>query len=73
MAGIRQNQRLGTPANYTAHAFHYVRPQDRILLGSDWPFPIGDFAPRKVVEAANLGEGDRAAILGGNAARVFGI
>ncbi len=46
---------------------------DRIMLGSDWPFPIGDFAPRKVVEAAHFGDADKAAIMGGNAARIFGI
>lgn len=44
---------------------------DKIMLGSDWPFPIGDFTPRKVVEAAKLSDADRAAVLGGNAARIF--
>jgi aminocarboxymuconate-semialdehyde decarboxylase len=43
------------------------------MLGSDWPFPIGDFAPRKVVEAADLSDADRQAIMGGNAARIFGL
>ncbi|MGZ0188863.1 MAG: amidohydrolase family protein [Alphaproteobacteria bacterium] len=46
---------------------------DKIMLGSDWPFPIGDFAPRKVVEAADLSDADRQAIMGGNAARIFGL
>ncbi len=46
---------------------------DKVMLGSDWPFPIGDFAPRRVVEAANLSEAERAAVLGGNAARIFGL
>jgi aminocarboxymuconate-semialdehyde decarboxylase len=46
---------------------------DKILLGSDWPFPIGDFAPRKVVEAADLSDADRQAIMGGNAAGIFGL
>ena len=44
---------------------------DKVMLGSDWPFPIGDFTPAKVVEAANLSDADRQAILGGNAARIF--
>ena len=43
------------------------------MLGSDWPFPIGDFQPTKVVEGANLSAADKAGILGGNARRVFGL
>ncbi|WP_165978600.1 amidohydrolase family protein [Actinomadura darangshiensis] len=45
----------------------------RVLLGSDYPFPIGDLAPRDVVERADLKDGDRDAILGGTAAGLFGI
>ncbi len=45
---------------------------DRVLLGSDYPFPIGDLAPRDVVERAALPDGERAKIMGGNAARLFG-
>jgi aminocarboxymuconate-semialdehyde decarboxylase len=44
---------------------------DRVLLGSDYPFPIGDLAPRDVVERAALRDGERAAITGGNAALLF--
>lgn len=36
----------------------------RVLLGSDYPFPIGDLAPRAVVEAADLKAEERAQILG---------
>ena len=46
---------------------------DKIMLGSDWPFPIGDFQPTKVVEGATLSATDKAGILGGNARRVFGL
>lgn len=46
---------------------------DKIMLGSDWPFPIGDFTPAKVVEGAALSDSDRTAILGGNAKRIFGL
>lgn len=46
---------------------------DKIMLGSDWPFPIGDFQPTKVVEGANLTAAEKAGILGGNANRVFGL
>jgi len=43
----------------------------RVLLGSDYPFPIGDLAPRDVVERAALRDGERAGILGGSAALLF--
>jgi len=46
---------------------------DRIMLGSDMPFPIGDMEPCKVVHAAGLGESDTKSILGGKAQGVFRI
>ncbi len=45
---------------------------DRVMLGSDYPFPIGDPAPVKVVEQASLRPEDEAKILGGTAAAMFG-
>ncbi|MQA82053.1 MAG: amidohydrolase family protein [Streptosporangiales bacterium] len=44
---------------------------DRVLLGSDYPFPIGDLTPRAVVESAALDDDVRARILGRNAASLF--
>lgn len=46
---------------------------DRIMLGSDWPFPIGDFKPAQVVKNANLSASDKDAILGGTAAQMLGL
>jgi aminocarboxymuconate-semialdehyde decarboxylase len=46
---------------------------ERIMLGSDWPFPIGDFKPADVVRKANISAGDRDAILGGTAAQLLGL
>ncbi|WP_395103547.1 amidohydrolase family protein [Actinomadura sp. SCN-SB] len=43
----------------------------RVLLGSDYPFPIGDLAPREVVGQADLKDSDRTAILGQTAAELF--
>jgi aminocarboxymuconate-semialdehyde decarboxylase len=43
----------------------------RVLLGSDYPFPIGDLSPRAVVEAADLEAYERAWILGGSAAALL--
>lgn len=45
--------------------------RDRVLCGSDYPFPIGDLAPTKIVEEAQLGESGGAALLEGNATRLF--
>lgn len=44
---------------------------DHILLGSDYPFAIGDRDPVATVRKAELGENATAAVLGGNAARLF--
>lgn len=45
---------------------------DRVVLGSDYPFPW-EPDPRRVVEAADLGAEATAAILGHNAERLFGL
>jgi aminocarboxymuconate-semialdehyde decarboxylase len=46
---------------------------DKIMLGSDYPFGIGDLDPCGVVDRTRLSAAEREAILGGNAARVFRI
>jgi aminocarboxymuconate-semialdehyde decarboxylase len=46
---------------------------DRVMLGSDYPFGIGDPDPCHVVDRAALTAAERAAILGGNAARIFHV
>lgn len=43
-----------------------------VLLGSDYPFPIGDLAPRRVVGEARLSDAQRAQVLGGTAASLLG-
>jgi len=43
-----------------------------VMLGSDYPFPIGDLTPRAVVERATLRDDDRRQILGATAALLFG-
>jgi aminocarboxymuconate-semialdehyde decarboxylase len=45
----------------------------RVLLGSDYPFPIGDLSPRDVVESAELKPDDRARILGTTAAALLDV
>ncbi|MGA3306787.1 MAG: amidohydrolase family protein, partial [Stellaceae bacterium] len=44
---------------------------DKVVLGSDHPFPIGDDNPTRVVEQAPLGDSERRFILGETAKRLF--
>ena len=46
---------------------------EKVVLGSDYPFGIGDLAPVDVVENTQLTKAERDAILGGNAARIFHV
>jgi amidohydrolase family protein len=46
---------------------------DRLMLGSDMPFPIGDLAPRKIVEACGFPAAEHASIEGGLASRLFAL
>jgi aminocarboxymuconate-semialdehyde decarboxylase len=46
---------------------------DRIMMGSDMPFPIGDPAPLKIVGETGFSERERAAINGRLAQRLFGL
>lgn len=46
---------------------------DRVMLGSDQPFPMGDPHPLRTVRGAGLSDEAIAAILGDNAARAFGF
>jgi aminocarboxymuconate-semialdehyde decarboxylase len=46
---------------------------DRVLMGTDLPFTIGDWTPLKTVDACNFSASERAAVVGGTAARLFGI
>ena len=46
---------------------------EKIMLGSDMPFPIGDIESCKVVHAAGFSNARCAAILGGNARKVFRV
>ena len=45
--------------------------EDRVLLGSDHPFWLGDPAPTNIVREAGLVHAAQSAILGDNAARLF--
>ena len=50
-----------------------VAGAEKVCLGSDFPFPIGDPDPVKVVEDTPLTASERRAILGETAARIFKV
>ena len=50
-----------------------VAGADKVVLGSDYPFGIGDPDPAAIVDRTPLTAAEREAILGGNAARIFHI
>jgi aminocarboxymuconate-semialdehyde decarboxylase len=72
----------GLNAIYTDTIVHDVRVlkfvidmigTDRLMMGSDMPFPIGDHEPMKIVADARLSEEQTASINGGLAAKLFRI
>ncbi len=46
---------------------------ERLMMGSDMPFPIGDLEPLQIVAAAGLSEDQAASINGGLAKRLFNL
>lgn len=46
---------------------------EKVMLGSDYPFPIGDPDPTKVVRAAKLSETETKQVLGDTAQKIFKI
>jgi aminocarboxymuconate-semialdehyde decarboxylase len=78
---------IGDPAEalgliYTDTILHDVRVlkfvievigTERLMMGSDMPFPIGDMEPMKIVAAAGLSQAQVASINGELATQLFGI
>ena len=61
---------------YTHPQLEYLVRQygaDHVLMGTDYPADMGEVDPIGFIEGAALSEADRAALLGGNAARLLGI
>lgn len=46
---------------------------DRVMMGSDYPYPLGERPAGAVVRRTPMSEPERAAILGGNAVRFLGL
>ena len=47
--------------------------KDRILLGTDYPFPLGELEPGKLIEESDLSNSAKAQLLGHNALEWLGI
>jgi len=56
-----------------AHLVPQALLGERLMMGSDVPFPIGDDEPTKIVAAVGLSAAQISAINGGTAAKVFRI
>jgi aminocarboxymuconate-semialdehyde decarboxylase len=72
----------GVAALYTDTILHDVRilkfvvemlGTDKLMMGSDMPFPIGDTEPTKIVAEAGLSAAQTASINGGLAEKLFNI
>ncbi|MGY3617160.1 amidohydrolase family protein [Bradyrhizobium sp. USDA 10063] len=46
---------------------------DRIMMGSDMPFPIGDLAPLKIVQDTQFSDAERSSINGGLVQKLLGL
>ena len=46
---------------------------DRVMLGSDYPYPLGERPAGRLIRDASLSDGERAALLSANAARFLGL
>ena len=46
---------------------------DKVMMGSDFPFAIGDLEPANIISHLDLSEVDLGSILGKNAARIFNL
>ena len=51
-----------------------VMGEDRVLMGSDYPFPLGEIVPGQLIEeSTHLTPKAKASLLGGNAVRFFNL
>ena len=61
---------------FDTKALHFIcdaAGHDKVMMGSDYPFSVGDLEPLKIVEAAKFGAKERTAITSGTAAALFNI
>lgn len=61
---------------FTPHQLEYmtkVHGEDRVIMGSDYPYDMADYDPVEHIMGANLTDGQRGKIAGLNAASLFGV
>ena len=61
---------------FDVDSFEYLAHKsgpDRVMLGSDAPFPIGDPEPRKVIREAHFTDAQKQEMLSGTAQKVFRV
>lgn len=46
---------------------------DRVALGTDYPFPLGEASPGTLIESMNLSQKEKTKLLGGNAMHWLGV
>ena len=69
----RLNGKAGYQASRGRSWPDYMIGADRVMMGSDMPFPIGDEEPAEIVTAAGLIPDEVASITGGLAQKLFWI
>ena len=47
--------------------------EDKVMLGSDYPFPLGELEPGKLIKSSELSVGTKANLLGSNALNWLGL
>ena len=57
----------------TLHFLHETMGADRVMLGSDYPFPLGEERVGSLIRQSNLPQHAKNKLLGGNAARFLGL
>jgi aminocarboxymuconate-semialdehyde decarboxylase len=83
--GVRPAQATNPPSHYLKNLYfdtlvydvdtlEYLRCKvgsDRLMLGTDYPYTLGDWLGAEKVQASNCSEADKDAILQGNARRLL--
>ena len=74
LGGTIGNFPPGSRRRFLREIARLLGPEDHLLMGTDYPADMGEIDPVGFIERApNLTADDRAAILGGNAARLLGL